>query len=165
MPEFNSGVYDLQISDPVRFVKPEDFFAKLRAYAVQPFTVDAAQNDVLNLIKLPADTMLCPSLAQLYTTALGVSVTGDVGWAANAAIGLTADPNGLADGLDLSAATVVNPFALKNTAALALKPLWEWCGLSEAPSRDTEITLTLTLADANPASGTFSAFLPVRARG
>ncbi len=165
MATFNTAVYDQQVAVPRRFTDPSQNWSKMRHYSIPPLTLDAAQDDVIYLIQIPAKTKFIPSLAVLYHTAMGTSVTADVGWLGDTSISLTADPNGLASGLDVAAAGTKNPLALANTAANNMKELWEIVGLAAAPSDDTMITLTIDLKGANPDSGTISLFLPVRDRG
>lgn len=165
MATHNTAVYDQQVAVPRRFTDPSQNWSKMRHYSIAPLTLDAAQDDVIYLIKVPAKTKFIPSQALLYHTALGALVTADVGWLGDTTLGITADPNGLADGLDVAAAGTKNPLTLQNTAANAMKELWEIVGLSAAPADDAMITLTIDLKGANPASGTIGLFLPCRARG
>lgn len=165
MPAFDSPTYKAQTGEPRRDVPADMLYSKQRHHSVPAFTFDAAQNDTLNLIQVPANALFLPHIANLWHTAFGASVQMDVGWLANDAIGLAADPDGLASNLDVAAAGVKNPFALKNTALLAMSPLWEWCGLSARPEDGALITLQATLKGANPAEGTICAYLPIRARG
>ncbi|WP_306016652.1 hypothetical protein [Oceanicaulis sp. MMSF_3324] len=141
---------------------PEGYLqGKARAVRTQPAVLEPAQNDVLDIAVLPADTVFNPIHAAVLFGAFGAGVTLDIGWKANGAIGLAADPNGLADGLDISAAGSANPFGIKNTVTGFDQPLWKWCGLSEAPAPGSMITLTGTFADAAPDPASIAFYLPL----
>lgn len=164
-PAIDSPVFKAQMGEPRRDVPPEFLYSKQRHTSVDTFTFDAAQNDTLNLIRVSAHALFLPHLANVWHTAFGASVVMDVGWRANTAIGLTADPDGLAANLDVAAAGVKNPFTLKNTALLCFKPLWVWCGVAAKPEDGAFIDLEATLKGANPAEGSLAFYLPQRARG
>lgn len=141
---------------------PEGYLqGKVRAVRTQSVSLAPAQNDVLDIAVLPAETVFNPLEAKMLFGAFGTGVTMDIGWKANAAIGLTADPNGLADGIDIAAAGSANPFGIKNAVATFDQPLWQWCGLSEAPSPGHTITLTGTFLDAAPDPASIAFYLPL----
>jgi hypothetical protein len=108
-------------------------------------TADADENDVLGMVKVPANCRML--VGRLLTTALGASVTAIVGIAAqdgsgyiDAAGTVADDPDFFLGATDVSAASTT---ALANTLALGAGYVTE-----------KEVIITVTLAGANPDEGT-----------
>ena len=109
----NSTQYGYQISIPPTQMESNVFNGKLRMFKVE-FTQGAAAGDatsVARMLKLPAGKVtLMAGLSQLKVSALGASRTFDFGWEAyqdQDGTAVTADPNGVTDGVDVSAAATV----------------------------------------------------------
>lgn len=70
-------------------------------------------------------------------------------------VGDSNDPDGLADGLDLSSAGTKNPFAAMDASEVGA-PLWEILGYASAEAAPATIDLIGTLKAATTAAGTIS---------
>lgn len=102
------------------------------------WTGDAAQNDTVQLALLPKGARIING--SITTSALGASVTGSIGDGTTAAKYLSAG--------DFSA---VATLAFAHTVALS--------GVGSGGQLASNITLTLTLAGANPAAGTIYGYV------
>lgn len=122
---------------------------RVRAVVDRIASTDAAQNDTILLARLPSNAVILPT-SKVYHSALGASVTADVGVRATKTGDFTIDPNGLSDGADVSSAGSFD--LLDSITANAGKRLWEYTDASADPGR--EIDIYLSLVDANPAAGT-----------
>ncbi len=112
-------------------------------------TVDAAQNDTIQLGFFDWDTLLDPTLSVVEFTDLGTSVTMDIG-------DVTYE-NALCAAQDVSsAAGTINPLR-SVTIANRRRPLWEMLGyatLAAAKLIGPRCELLAKLEGANPDSGT-----------
>ncbi len=112
----NSVEYGNHVASPPVMNKTADWHGRLRLMFFE-FTQGAAAGDagsIARLVKLPAGKVrVILPVSRIGFSALGAARTMDVGWEAyndddgNNAI--AADPNGLDDGVDVSAAGAVNP--------------------------------------------------------
>lgn len=115
MASENSTEYARQIATGAQtYNRPDEFSGRLR-YANITFTQAATGTaaDLANLTLLPAGSVrLILPLCRIAFSAWGASRTLDLGWLAYvdlAGDAVAADPNGLDDGVDISAAGSVNP--------------------------------------------------------
>lgn len=113
---------------------------------------DAAQNDRILLGRFPSNVVILPS-STVYHTAMGTSVTGDIGVInPSGKSGFTNDPDAIIADVDISAA---GEFKINSAANEVLaQRLWEYTDATTDPQQDIDVFLTL--ADANPDSGTVS---------
>jgi hypothetical protein len=102
------------------------------------WTGDAAQNDLVQLCKVPAGARIM--FGRIGYTAFGVSVTLDIG-------------DGSTGNKYLSAADVSAAGASDFANTIALK------GLGQDGQLSAEITLTAKLGGANPASGSLNGYI------
>lgn len=122
------------------------------------FTGDAAQNDTVDLMKLPPHATLSHVISRLRHTAFGAGVLLDIGVKADPAITMAngdsyaGDPDCIADGLAIGSAGTKTFFDQAGVADFD-KQLWQIAGIdSGAPKRD--LTITGTFLGADPAEGT-----------
>ncbi len=112
----NSTEYANSVASPPVMNKTADWHGRMRLMFFE-FTQGAAAGDatsIARLVKLPAGKVrVILPLSRIAFSALGAARTMDLGWEAyndddgyNAVL---ADPNGLDDGVDVSAAGSVNP--------------------------------------------------------
>lgn len=117
---------------------------------VERFDVDAAQNDTLFIGMIPADVVLSQVVSEYETSALGASVTMDVGFADDADLGVSSVTDVLVNDADVAAAGTGSM-----TSAIAVadrgKKVWQLAGLTADPKKP--LKLIATLKGANPASG------------
>lgn len=127
-------------------LKPNELYGRRRV-SFGTITVDAAQNAVVGMVKVPAQCRIL--VGRLLTTAMGSSVTATVGIAGqdgsgyyDAAETLADDADFFLGSTDVSAASTT---AFANTIAL-----------NAGYVTDKEVIVTVTLGGANPDSGTLS---------
>lgn len=139
-------------------------FGPVRTYRSGLTTLDAGQNDTIEFLRLPFHTILIPDLSTLHHGAAGAGVTLDIGWLANAHLGITADVDGLADGLDIAAAGSKKPFGIIDKVASVDKPLWAIVGLTADPGEAYTLPIVGTFLGANPINLSISLIAGIQAR-
>ncbi len=115
-------------------------------------TVDAAQNDTIGLFEIDTGAFIVPALSLIRWPAYGASVTMSIGFADDAALGISAKSAVLASAVAVNAAgsgTLVPAVSIAD----AKKPIWSLLGLAKDPK--SKVLVIKTLAGANPASGEF----------
>ncbi len=115
-------------------------------------TIDAAQNDTIGLFEIDSSAFLAFGHSLIRWPAYGTSVTMSIGFADDAALGVTSKTAVLASAVNVAAAgsgTLVPAVSIAD----AKKPMWELAGLTKDPR--AKLLVIKTLAGANPASGEF----------
>jgi len=113
--EYSDQYTESYVTVPAKVPETHEWAGRVRM-AFFEFTQGAAAGDagsLAYLVKLPAGKVrvLLP-LSRIANSALGTSRTMDLGWAAytnDDGTAVAADPNGLDDGIDASAAAATNP--------------------------------------------------------
>jgi hypothetical protein len=158
MAEFKSTLLEPGSRANPKTIEPQEHRGRYRV-AKGSFTGDAAQNDTVDLFTLPSHAKLSTVISHLRHTAMGTSVTLDIGVKADATIiqdsgsSYAGDVDCLADGLDVASAGTKTLFAAE-AATDYNKRLWEIAGIDSDPKKD--LTITATLLSANPDSGTLA---------
>lgn len=110
-------------------------------------TVDAAQNDTIGMVKIPANCRIL--VGRLLTTALGASVTASVGMYAQ-------DGSGYIDAAGTVADSAVNLLAATDVSAASTTAFANTIALNAGYVTEKDIILAVTLAGGNPAEGTIT---------
>lgn len=113
-------------------------------------TADAAQNDTIGLFEVKTSHKLSAVISFVAFTALGASVVGDVGFADDADLGISAKGAVLASDINMAAAGSGKLIQALGAADWD-KAVWEILGLAKDPQGVALVVLTLQ--GANPASG------------
>lgn len=162
------GAYTLARSEDNRALDVQSQYLRAPYRACMDiFTGDYAQNDVLQLPPIPDHAVLSEALSFIQHSALGASVTLDLGFLEDTrpeiqrvtsdGAGITSKEDFLIDGANVSSAGTIRGFANLAIASKG-KQLWELAGLTR--SSGLSLTLIATLGGANPASGTIFFELP-----
>lgn len=123
---------------------PNELYGR-RRLSFGSITADAAQNDTVGMVKIPA---YCRILSgRLLTTALGAGVTASVGMVAQ-------DGSGYIDAAGTVADSAVNLLAATDVSAASTTAFANTIALNAGYVTQKDIVLMVTLAGANPDSGT-----------
>ncbi len=119
----------------------------------EKITVDAAQDDTIDLGVIPSHAVLSTVVSEFRHEAFGAGVTADIGFADNDRAGVSGQTAALAADLDVAAAGVK-----KLTAALGISDLdkeaWELAGATE--DKKIPLKVIATLKGGIPSSGSIA---------
>lgn len=109
MPSFNTSIYAKQIDPTLRNRLLSPYGVQSKTFFVDVTYIMAGTEtaaDTINLVKLPLGAIIDPTLSSVVSTGAASTMTLDIGDDDVLGVGLAADPDRYADGLDTAAAGI-----------------------------------------------------------